>query len=304
MKISESGFIRINFRATDRFACNYNCSYCGLRFHSAQLLNERDFVEIMNIWSNLASLEDKISVKININGELFFSNYGYMIVQYISSLQNVAICEINTNASLIPLNELTKYRDKIRFNCSFHPEFIAIDSFIENLLKVKQKGFKFFANTMAIPGKIEDLHLIFKRFKNDGIRLKLTGLNGGYNGKEYPRAYNDFERNTIRMYMDSDEEYKLIIDWESVENELCFAGCDMINIFLDGSIKRCFYDNLGTVSDLVNGRLKLKENPYFCNNKICGCYSHIIGLKYMRDKYHISDDFVDLYAPFVTVNKK
>jgi hypothetical protein len=77
----------------------------------------------------------------------------------------------------------------------------------------------------------------------------------------------------------------------------CYAGVDMINVFLDGTARRCSISKIGSVRDLASGKVKLRPEPYPCPHDDCVNFCHMTGLKELRDQYQLYDTFTDDYYP-------
>ena len=156
----------------------------------------------------------------------------------------------------------------------------------------------------------------------------------------YPKDYSQIERKILKQYFYSSEEYDYLIDLKRTKGLKCYAGVDMINIFLNGIVRRCFTGQLGiehkinnefhhyiknnlkkkifnqlqksffnssfkklntyftnetSLNNIISGKINLISEPYPCHENICPCNAHFIGLKKFREKYKLSDIFIDSY---------
>ncbi len=314
MKLTRDGVLRINFRdflphEKLRLRCNYNCSYCNQQDIRQIEFSEREFTQAKRVWNRLSALEDDIIVRLNFDGEILIDRWAREIWYHVNGIPNVRICEIITNNSVDP----DHYTDRLdlkntSFNCSFHPEFISIERFIEHSLKLKEKGCPLFATMVVKPAMVSELAGIVGRFKEAGILFKPLLLLR-YKGSESkwqryikkasrgiysPAVYNRHELREIRSHYYSDLEFQFQ-NGRKTRGMLCHAGVDMVNVFLDGSVLRCFGARLGSVDELCDGTIPLKKEPYPCFAATCQCPTHMIFLQEFRERYRLSDAFADHY---------
>jgi sulfatase maturation enzyme AslB (radical SAM superfamily) len=320
MRLTENGLIRINFRddlpsVNRRLRCNFRCSYC-LQDEVEQFSFTREhFERAKTIWNHLANIDDNILVKVNFDGETMIDRWAKECCYYICRLPNVKVLEIITNNSVNPHAYLDKFDiKKISFNCSFHPEQMSYEKFLRNILAIKDAGCPVFATMVVTPKLVEKLPEYYQKFAQQGICLKPLLLLGNYqggvspllrpihrwfkkmidNGVSYPKAYTTREIETIKKFYYSDLEFK----YQKGENPKglpCYAGVDMINVYMDGTVLRCFGGEIGTIEDLVNGRVKLANKPYDCFTNECQCPTHMIFLKEFRERYPLCEKFADHY---------
>jgi sulfatase maturation enzyme AslB (radical SAM superfamily) len=249
VQITENGILRINFwneiDYNSKCLCNFKCSYCSLdnkkkkqiAFTSYQLKQTK------LLWNKLAKINDKIYVRVNFNGEILVDKWAMKSAFYINHIPNVEVFEIITNNSVNPkfyLDELDL--TKTSFNCSYHPECISLQQFLKNIDLLKNNGCNLFANIVCTPQVIDKIPKIYKIFDKKGILLRLLAFRTDgfkYNGKTYPRDYTSKERKIMEEYFYSKEEYEYTVECKSTKNLNCYAGVDMINLFIDGTISRC-----------------------------------------------------------------
>jgi len=288
-------------------------------------------------------VNDDILVRVNFDGELLFDNWAKKCAIYINKIPNVKILELVTNNSFDPDKYLNKFiTSKMSFHCSFHPEFILLSKFKENVLKLKKAGCNVFVSLVCFPPIIKKIPKIYDFFKKYDINLRLQSFftpNFRYLGKKYPRGYSKEEREILRRYYYSQEEYKYFVEFNQTKGLDCYAGVDRIDLSLNGSVLRCCSGEIGKpdnkitirkklnnlditkwvynhflnkiynllvkhnfsilkvskIDDLTSGKVKLKRNPYPCHEKYCASDADIIYLKEIRDKYPLSDKYIDMY---------
>lgn len=314
MKLTADGIIRINFRdylphEKLRLRCNFRCSYCIQQDIEQLEFSEKEYISSKKVWDALSSIEDTILVRLNFDGEILIDSWAKEIWYHINSIANVKLCEIITNNSVSPDNYLGRVDlTKASFNCSFHPEFMSLQRFIEYCLTLKKAGCPVFATMVVKPAMVSELAGIAECFRRSGIPFKPLLLIQDsppasrlrkYGKKVFgdifaPSIYSRRDLRTIRKWYYSDLEFQFQ-NGRITKGMPCYAGVDMINVFIDGSVYRCFGDRLGSVDELCDGTMELKKEPYPCFAKTCQCPTHMIFLKDFRDRYRLSDEFVDQY---------
>lgn len=319
MHLTNPGLLYINYRdalpnVKERLKCNFKCSYCNQNEIKERSFTEKDFEQARTLWDKLGQIEDEIIVRLNFDGEILIDEYARKIVAYVANRPNVKFCEVITNNSLPPQKYLNEFPvEKMSFNCSYHPECMTLKRFLENILYLKNTGRPVFATMVVTPSLVKKLPDIARAFKDSDICFRPLLLLGAYqpgipsplkkfyrkfceiSGQGiYPQAYKPSDLATIKKYYYSELEF----DYQygrSTKNELCFAGADMINLFMDGTLMRCFGGRIGDINDLMEGRIELPQTAYPCYTSKCQCPAHMIYLKNFREQYPVSKIFVDHY---------
>ncbi|HTY45174.1 MAG TPA: hypothetical protein VMD52_04185 [Patescibacteria group bacterium] len=322
MRITQAGTLRINFRDflphdKRRIRCNYRCRYCNQAGVRQVDFTADNFTQASNLWDRLRAVEDRLLVKANFDGEIFADNWAQKICFYICGLPNVSRFEFITNNSLDPDVYMAHINpSKAVFNCSFHPDFVGIEQFITHMLKLKRYGSRAFATMVVTPERAGQLGSFVSRFRSEGILLKPILLLGRYQPRVprplkrlhknlcrlmdiktvFPEAYSKRTLGIIRRYYYSDLEFEYQYG-KRTKGSLCYAGSDMINLYKDGTVMRCFTEKLGSIDDLLSGGLRLATGPRPCPAETCQCPTHMIFLDAFRQHYSLCDDYADHYYP-------
>lgn len=277
--------------------CNFTCSYCIVKNQKRHPFSEEHYQQTRLIWDNLSGIEDKILVRVNFDGETLADEWAMKSTLYVSKIPNVRICEFFTNNSIDPRTYLDRLvPEKTTFNCSFHPEQMSLEKFFEHIDLLKKAGCRVMANMVITPQLCRKLPTLVKLFEDKDVVFRPCLLLGYLDGQLFPHDYTESEREIIKKYFYSDFEFAYEMG-KSPKGQDCYAGVDMLGIFLDGTVKRCGIIKIGHIKDIVSGKVKLRQEPYPCPHNDCTNYSHMMGLKEFRDKYIMSGDFVDHYYP-------
>lgn len=300
MQLTKTGILRINYRniqcPTSRLVCNFKCSYCITQSNKRCHFDAMSLKMTQKIWNLLETIDDRIIVRINFDGETLIDNWAKKCVYDIGNRKNVLRCELITNNSINPNLYLSKMDiTKMSFCCSYHPEFITIKKFINHLKLLKKSGCPVFVYVVATPQIISQLDIIKKQFNEEGFDLRIEGLMGNYNEKPYPLSYSTYERNVLKKLFFSLEEYSFSIRAKSPNGKLCYAGTDQITVFMDGKVARCYEYYLGDIKDFIAGKKSLSSKPQPCFLSNCLCPAYNIFIKDIRSKYKLVNDFADHY---------
>lgn len=218
--------------------CNYHCSYCfANRFSGAKVENYREHLE---------------SIKRNIPGNWRFNITGggepFAHPDFFKIIKGLMISGrrigITSNLSL-PANDLVKFLHITKYKLDFfiaslHLEFTRVESFLEKIIKIKEKT-PFFKNflvaSVALPDKLEKLVLLSKIFHKHGIKFLFQRLQ--INNKFYRYSV---KQNNIILDNKSLVHKNITPRKRSVvinEEKKCASGRKSILLLPDGSIFRC-----------------------------------------------------------------
>jgi hypothetical protein len=269
---------------------------------------EEQFNHTKRIFEMLSSVEDRLMVRVNFDGETFCDKWALRCAVLANQAPNVERCEYVTNNSIPPDSYLSLLDPrKTSFNCSLHLEQMSYKLFLRNILHLKDSGCAVMVNICAVPQYIDQITAIREELSSLGIRLKVSPfLSAGrkrFQWKRYPRGYSWGERSFLKMESDSPDEYNYTVRLKRTRGRLCYAGVDMVVIYLHETVRRCFGGNIGSVEDLATGRVQLKKSPYPCETSGCPCYAHLTGLEEFRKKHVLSEVFVDNYDDHLPLMK-
>lgn len=246
--------------------CNLHCVYCSNKAKGG--------LSTINVPALIETL-DKTGLIFKINflggGEpLLVPN----IIEVISELTKKHYVTFITNLTLKkPVRRICEIGpQKIpRMNVSIHMEELErthlLGTFLENYQAIQEGQFSIYSSIVAYPGvadKIESYKKIFDKYK---IEPEVIPFMGEYNGKIYPRDYNEEERECWKGLTGKD--FCLKNEDLNVFGQYCNAGCNTAVIDQYGDVTPC----KGVKKSLGNiySGFQFEKKMTICPKKSCGC---------------------------------
>ncbi len=197
------------------YNCNYNCSYCyapkpqDITFENNPN-NIAKYEKLVNIVDSWKFIYDKYgSSRIRLDGgePSIYPNF-FEIVKELSKIHRL---QMNTNLSF----DINKFCDisnpeTIRIDASLHCEYTRLETFIDKLNILKQKGYKLTVSYVGYPDFLENIPLAKKAIENMNIPFFVHPYSGFYEGRQYPQSYTEQDKKFI---YDIDYESKTELVW-------------------------------------------------------------------------------------------
>jgi MoaA/NifB/PqqE/SkfB family radical SAM enzyme len=281
-----------------QYECNYNCTYCFLKFEpeTTSIVTNRKPAEFwINKWIEIFNKHGRAGISIT-GGEPFVYP-GFM--DMIASLTKYHSFEFSTNMSWDEKEFAQKIdKDAVRINPSFHPDFITLEAFLEKYLYLKNKGYALGAVTIVgYPPMLDQLDRCKLEFEKHDIGTVIFPYRGPYLGKKYPESYSEEEKETLRklglrlaaaVNKDLSERYNLTEKKENRQEKLCSMGAKYGKIVPNGDVFRCCaavwtpqktWTNWGYIGNIIDGSFSFYNTPMPCKTPLAGdcvCYKAMI----------------------------
>jgi MoaA/NifB/PqqE/SkfB family radical SAM enzyme len=147
---------------------------------------------------------------------------------------------------------------------------LTVDDLLEKVKRLRDAGFRVEINYVMYPPDIKRFPAIFEQFKKEGFILEARAFRGTYEGKNYPKAYNEEERKIFHDHIPSEVDRVASFESLSFMDVPCTAGKDLIRIRPDGSITRCPHDN-EILGNMFDNKINLHEKVQKCQVPYCKC---------------------------------
>lgn len=162
--------------------CNFKCQYCITRFSPDF---DFTFSELPGKkWIDFINLQENVKDVIFNGGEPTIHPHFSNIINSLSPLRLIAI---GTNYSDLATKSLLNItpRDDLILDGSFHPHFISHHDISQNILKLKDSGFKVRVHVLSYPGFKTPLPSFIHDFQLHGIEASVQKYEGFYQGTFY-----------------------------------------------------------------------------------------------------------------------
>ncbi|MFC2061736.1 radical SAM protein [Elusimicrobiota bacterium] len=262
---------RLRFEWNIIYSCNFRCPYC---FFEGKWENygKRNVIlppdKWHDLWKEIYEKYDRCAIIVT-GGEPFVYPDFIKIIRHVSEFHYPI--NISTNASM-DLNTVVGEIDpkRISLSLSFHPEYNSLQEIIDKSKYLVQNGFRRESiNMVAYPPYLSNLNEYVEQTINNNESLKVIPFIGKYNGKEYPGAYTEVEKELLGMNEKWEKNVKR-------EGTLCAAGMKSVLIYPDGQVARC--GQIGErvpLGNFIKREFKLLEGPLPCDVELCPCLETI-----------------------------
>lgn len=254
--------------------CNYDCHYCPFakRVDDREIL-ARDAADLKRFVDWIEGRPDgKFSILFTPWGEALIRKPYQNALCRLSNLPQVSRVSIQTNLScgLSWVNELDK--DTASLWCTYHPEEVSADKFLNQCEKLDQAGVTYCVGTVGTKKSFSAISSLREKLPKH-IYLWINAYKD-----EGPEYYNTAD---IEYLNAIDPHFSInLMDHASLGRE-CNAGEHTISIDGKGDVRRCHFipDIIGNI---YNGTLEDALQPRLCGRAICDChigYSNIPDLE-------------------------
>lgn len=279
-------------------SCNFRCHYC---YWPNESLSSRPPV-LPEVEKVAAFFDDsQLTWLLHITGGEPFVLHDF--AKLCGLLTRHHFISINTNLSLDRINDFINHVSPERtsfINCSVHIEERerrnSVDEFIQRVNFLENAGFRTLVSYVCYPNLLDRLQQDWNYFFNKGVVIIPKMLQGIHEGKKFPDAYTQKQREifldvsllaettwlglqsnnrefpTINMFKDRDFVSNGLPDYQG---KMCNAGYKFVRIRENGDIRRCGpTDVLGNIfTGVFQRRLGLStckeiECPYFCEKYV------------------------------------
>lgn len=298
------------------YNCNYNCAYCyapkpqDVTFENNPN-NVTRYERLENIIDSWKYVYDKYgSSRIRLDGgePSIYPDF-FEIIKELSKIHRL---QMNTNLSF----DVNKFCDvanpeTIRIDASLHCEYTKLETFVDKLKFLKQKGYKLTVSYVGYPDFLENIPLAKKEIESMDISFFVHPYSGFYEQRQYPQSYTEQDKKFI---YDIDCQSKTELVWrqerkskyknkeninngtkwskEEIKNfqqkkqkrfeeqiktgkyKICEMGQMYARIYPNGNTYRCCSSDGNTyLGNLFDKSIKLLEKPEKCYDiDNCRCW--------------------------------
>lgn len=269
-------------------ACNFRCKYCFFDNHREHpQVGKHTAKEITEAFDDTG-----VVWTIVIDGGEPFLYPG--IVDLLTGLTDnhyvVLVTNLSRSAQIREFSDRIPAEKVLRIGTSVHIEererLGLVNSYIENFLMLKEKGFAMYATYVVYPSLFSRIEDDFEFFQSNGIIISPVPFRGIYNGKQYPESYSEKEKRIFRSLAPAGSVHvSLLKGRSSFKGRYCYAGSRLIDINEGGLVSICVsalvYKQI-TLGNFFSKETTLLKQMRVCTFEYCSCPHE--GLEFSIDK--------------------
>ncbi len=272
--------IKTRFAWDIHYKCNFRCPYCWFYKDWARLGVRNLYLspdEWMEHWKRIHDSYGETKIEI-VGGEPFIYPGFIELVKKLSCLHSI---KVTTNLSG-NIEQFVKEIDpeRVELDLNFHALFIDLETVIKKTLLIKQAGFKAGICYLAYPPQMYKIKSLSERFQEEGIGFALAAFWGEHDGKKYPEAYREEEKQMLRPFIGDIDRISYHLNAQSPKGKLCNAGYKYADIQADGNVVRCAPLGNESIGNITDKNFRLLDKPYPCDSDSCPCneYDNLVCL--------------------------
>jgi len=250
--------------------------------------------EWMVHWRRIYDKYGKARIEI-VGGEPFIYPNFIELVKMISSLHSV---KITTNLS----GNIERFVQEVNpelvdLDLNFHVLFIDLETVLKKTLLLKKAGFKGGICYLAYPPQMHKIQSLSEAFRKEGINFALAAFWGEHNGKKYPNAYTEEEKEMMRPYLGDIDRVTYHLNAQSPKGKLCNAGYTYAGVHSDGTVVRCGQLADKPLGNITKEDFRLFAQPAKCESEYCPCNEYVNIVEESKENILLEDSLRQKYAP-------
>lgn len=266
---------KVKFAWDIHYKCNFRCPYCWFYKDWARLGKRSIYLspgEWLEHWTKIRDKYGEARIDI-VGGEPFiYPDF----IELIKGLSRIHQIKITTNLS----GDIERFAREIdpqraELDLNFHVLFIDLETVVKKTLILKKAGFKCGICYLAYPPQMHKIKQVSRRFREEGINFALAAYWGEYNGKKYPAAYTEPEKEMMAPFLGDLDRVIYHLDAKSPKGRLCRAGFSYADIQADGRVVRCAQLQEKSIGNITDADFKLFDGLLACESDSCPCNEYV-----------------------------
>ena len=246
------------------YRCNLDCAYCFI----ASSIRKTAKVPNIDISSLTRVIENthKTFKFFFSGGEPFLTPNLVEACIEITKKHYISLATNLTDTRVKEFAERVNPKRVFRIRASAHTKELErlnlLDTYINNFLLLKEKGFNVKAVEVAYPPLLNEVKKYKQLFKKKGIELNFIPFFGDYSGKKYPGSYTEQE---LRIFGVDILDVKKLYQ----RGKICNGGYNAGVVFPNGDIQPCpeIKEDMGNIYE----KIEFKNKLIICPFEFCGC---------------------------------
>jgi organic radical activating enzyme len=272
----------LEFEWLIHYKCNYRCPYCFFEGMWQELESRnryRPLAEWLDAWERIRLTYGHSRIIIT-GGEPFIYPEFTALIEELSKNFYIAF-DTNLSCPKELLKDFVQRTtlDNVVMGLSFHPCFAEFAPFLEKALFLKNNRFHICVQYVSYPEQIAQMNIYRSKFEEEGFYFIPLPFRGHYQGKNYPAAFGEEEKQMIYQSIEKlEQEHRARVEKQlnqvKTKGQLCRAGQVYARVDNDGSIYRCGHyvtNNHKPMGSIFDNNFRLSDVPLPCEAEICPC---------------------------------
>ncbi len=246
---------RVVFAWDMQYSCNFRCPYCWYTIAGWTELAKKNIylsaADWRKVWKQVHARYGRCQLRITAGEPFTYPDFPDVVAQ-VSEWHDVQITSNCSHGEAIRRLAETADPARVELDCTFHPLSGDFDSFIENVLVLRKRGFLANVCYLAYPPQIPRMAEFKRKFAALGVYMNMAVFWGAFKGKQYPFAYSDEEKRTIKEVVGAEVGPETVnLEPLKINGKVCGAGQCYAVVQADGRVYRC--GQLGREGQSIGG---------------------------------------------------
>lgn len=266
---------KVNFVWDIHYRCNFRCPFCWFNGKWEEMDKHNRYIsvdEMLKIWKRIYDLHDECHIMITGGEPTLYPNF-IKLLDELSKLHTIKVTSQLSTDMYTFAGKLNPGR--IILDMNFHPMESKFEPFIRKVLALKKKGFSGGVCYLAYPPQMDKIDYYHKKFEEKGINFALAAFWGEYDGKKYPEAYTEEEKEMMMPFLGDVNRIKYHLEGKKTKGKLCRAGYCYASIKADGTVTRCGPLSHKPIGNIFDEDFKLFDEPLPCEAEVCPCDEYV-----------------------------
>lgn len=266
---------KVNFVWDIHYRCNFRCPYCWFNGRWETMDEQNRYIpldDLIRQWRRIYRLYGECHIMITGGEPSIYPNF----IELVDRISRIHTVKVTSQLSGDMYSFARKINpDRVILDMNFHPMESRLQPFIRKVLALKKRGFSGGVCYLAYPPQMDKMDYYRRELKAKGIDFALAAFWGEYNGKKYPQAYTEKEREIIAPYIGNMDRVKHHLEGEKTKGKLCRAGYCYASIKANGSVTRCGPLSNKPIGNFFDKNFKLYHKPMPCEAEVCPCDEYV-----------------------------
>lgn len=266
---------KTNFVWDIHYRCNFRCPFCWFNDKWQEMDKLNHYIplkELIQIWERVYENYGECHIMITGGEPSLYPNF----IELIDSLSKIHTIKVTSQLS----GDMYTFArvlnpERIVLDMNYHPMESKLSPFIRKVLFLKKNGFSGGVCYLAYPPQMDKIDFYREQFEKNGIGFALAAFWGEHNGKRYPSAYSEKEKELMAPYLGDIDRIKYHLEGKKTQGKLCRSGYCYASIKADGKVTRCGPLSHKPIGNFFDENFKLFDKPMPCEAEVCPCDEYV-----------------------------